>query len=61
MDNQNQVPVEETPVEQQEQVQQQEDVSSGIDRSAYNCPVCFGGGLQDDNTVCPRCLGTGKI
>lgn len=31
-----------------------------VDRSAYNCPLCGGEGL-DGAVICSRCAGTGKI
>lgn len=31
-----------------------------VDRSAFNCPLCHGEGLQDQYTLCPSCGGTGK-
>lgn len=31
------------------------------DRSAFNCPDCRGEGLLNPRTICPRCLGTGKV
>lgn len=41
--------------------QPQVEVAPTPDRSAYNCPVCKGEGLLNENTKCPTCFGTGKV
>jgi DnaJ-class molecular chaperone len=32
-----------------------------INLSDFNCPDCKGSGLKDEHTLCPTCLGKGKI
>lgn len=31
------------------------------DRSAFNCPDCGGDGLDQNQKICLKCSGTGKI